>query len=448
MVSERTRRIRRLLVGLTAAVLLLSLPATGFAAERENRSGELTSAGLLARGAGYGTEAGSKAVRELQLRLRTLGDRPGPIDGLYGPMTEAAVERFQRSRGLAIDGVVGPRTKGRLLAQRAEQRSADKPSPTQTGKPERKSPVRDQRAESAPRQQPVQPSAGVGLGRADPESSSGLPPLLVALGAALVVAALFLSLRGRRRQAIEARLNLGLVCAALLAAGVLGAAVGALFATQAAPDDGDRTTADSGALLASRSDSAGAAVRTSSKTSPAAAARTSAPTGRPRAAGRSRPKRTPSGAGAGSSARAQVSPPAPAPGAAPGPATSDPATSDPATSDPGPAASNPGPATPDSAAAAPAPEPPPATTPARMPPPVAPAVPAQRPADGRRADAVAYTVRKGDALWPIARSQLAPGSSDHEVARKVADLEALNVEGRIGSGDPDVIVAGEKLRLR
>lgn len=441
MFSERTRRIRSLLVGLTAVALLLSLPATGFAAEPENRSGELASAGLLARGAGYGTEAGSKAVRDLQLRLRRLGDRPGPIDGLYGPMTEAGVERFQRSHGLAVDGVVGPQTKGRLLAQRAEQLSARKPSPAQTGKPERKSPARDQRAESASRQQPVQPSAGAGLGRVDPESSSGLPPLLVALGAALVVAALFLSLRGRRRQAIEARLNLGLVCAALLAAGVLGAAVGALFATQAAPDDGDRTTADSGALLASRSDSAGAVVRTSPKTSSAAAARTSAPTGR--AAGRSRAKRTRSGAGTASTARAQVSPPAPAPDAAPGPATSDPATPD-----PGPATSDPGPATPDSAAAGPAPEPPPATTPARVPSPAAPAVPVQRSADGRGADAVTYTVRKGDALWPIARSQLAPDSSDHEVARKVADLEALNVEGRIGSGDPDVIVAGEKLRLR
>jgi peptidoglycan hydrolase-like protein with peptidoglycan-binding domain len=441
MFSERTRRIRTLLVGLTAVALLLSLPATGLAAEPENRSGELASAGLLARGAGYGTEAGSKAVRDLQLRLRRLGDRPGPIDGLYGPMTKAAVERFQRSHGLAVDGVVGPQTKGRLLAQRAEQLSARKPSPTQTGKPERKSPARDQRAESASRQQPVQPSAGAALGRVDPGSSSGLPPLLVALGAALVVAALLVSLRGRRRQAIEARLNLGLVCAALLASGVLGAAVGALFATQAAPDDGDRTTADSGALLASRTDRAGAVARTSPKTSSAAAPRTSAPTGRAGAAGRSRAKRTRSGAGTASTARAQVSPPAPAPGTAPGPATSDPATPD-----PGPAASYPRPSTPDPAPAGPAPEPPPATTPARVPPPAAPAV--QRPADGRRADAVTYTVRKGDALWPIARSQLAPDSSDHEVARKVADLEALNVEGRIGSGDPDVIVAGEKLRLR
>jgi peptidoglycan hydrolase-like protein with peptidoglycan-binding domain len=445
MFSERTRRIRTLLVGLTAAALLLSLPATGFAAERENRSGELASAGLLARGAGYGTEAGSNAVRELQLRLRRLGDRPGPVDGLYGPMTEAAVERFQRSRGLAIDGVVGPQTKRRLLAQRAEQLSARESSPTQTGKPERKSPARDQRAESAPRQQPVQPSAGVSLGRADPESSSGLPPLLVALGAALVVAALLLSLRGRRRQAIEARLNLGLVCAALLASGVLGAAVGALFATQAAPDDdGDRTTANSGALLASRTDHAGAVARTSPRTR-SAAVRPSAPTGRPGAAGRSRAKRTRSGAGTASTARAQVSPPAPAPAPVPGPATSDPG---PATSDPGPATSDPGPATPDPAAAGPAPEPPPATTPARVPQPAAPAVPVQRPADGRRADAVTYTVRPGDALWPIARGQLGRDSSDHEVARKVADLEALNIEGRIGSGNPDVIVAGEKLRLR
>ncbi len=270
MFRERTRCFRRLLVGLTAAALLLSLPATGLAAERENRSGELASAGLLQRGAGYGTEAGSKAVRQIQLRLRRLGDRPGPIDGLYGPMTEAAVERFQRSHGLAIDGVVGPQTKGRLVAQRAEQPSTRSHRPAQTGKPERKSPARDQRAESAREQPPVRPSAGVGLGRPDPESSSGLPPLLVALGAGLVVASLLMSLRARRREAIEARLNLGLVFAALLAAGVLGAAVGALFATQAAPDDSDRTTADSGALLASRTGPAEPTAPTSPKTRPAA----------------------------------------------------------------------------------------------------------------------------------------------------------------------------------
>lgn len=443
MFSERTRRFQRLLVGLVAVALLLSLPATGFAAERGNRSGELASAGLLARGAGYGTEAGSKAVRELQLHLRRLGDRPGPIDGLYGPVTEAAVERFQRSHGLAIDGVVGSQTKGRLLAQRAEKPPASSPSPTQAGKPERKPPARDQRAESAPRQQqPVQPSAGVGLGRADPESSSGLPPLLVALGAALVLAALFVSLRGRRRRALEARLNLGLVCAALLAAGVLGAAVGALFATRAAPDDGDRTTADSGALLTSRTDPAEAVARTSPTTRPAAKAGTSASTGRADAAGRSRDKRARSTAGTTSTARAQAPPRPSAPAIAPRPAPYDPAASD-----AGPATSVPVPATADPAPAGPAPEPPPATTPAPVRTPAAPAVPVERPADDQSADAVTYTVRPGDALWPIARSQLAPDSPVDEVARKVADLEALNQE-RIESGDPDVLEAGEKLRLR
>jgi peptidoglycan hydrolase-like protein with peptidoglycan-binding domain len=429
MFRERTRCFRSLLVGLTAAALLLSLPATGLAAERENKSAQLAKAGLLARGAGYGTDAGSKAVRQLQLRLRRLGDRPGPIDGLYGPRTEAAVVRFQRGHGLAADGVVGPQTKGRLLAQRAEQRPARAPSPpTQTGQPERKSPAPDHRAESAPEPQPVRPSAGVGVGRAEPESSSGLPPLLVAIGAALVVASLLLTLRGRRRDAIEARLNLGLVGAALIAAVVLGAAIGALFATRAAPDDNDRTTADSGALLASRTVPAEPATRTSAKTRTAATVRASAATGRADAARRSRAKRTRSGAGTASTALAQVSPSAPAPAAAPEPAA--PAPAAPASVDPAPA-------------------PPPATTPARVPSPPAPAAPVEGPADdGRSVGAVTYTVRPGDAPWPIARDHLAPDSSEDEVARNGRDLKELNIEDRIQSGDPDVIVSGEKLKVR
>jgi Putative peptidoglycan binding domain len=444
MFRERSCCFRRLLVGLTAAALLLSLPATGLAAERENRSGELASAGLLARGAGYGTEAGSKAVRQLQLRLRRLGDQPGPIDGLYGPLTEAAVERFQKAHGLAIDGVVGPQTRGRLLAQRAQQPSQRSTRPAQTSEPERKSPVPDNRAESAPEPQPVRPSVGVAVGRPDPESSPGLPPLLVALGVALVAASLLLTLRGRRREALEARLNVGLVCAALLAAGVLGAAIGALFATQAAPDDNDRATVDSGALLASRTGLAESTARTSARTEPAARARASAPAGRADAAKRSRARRTQSGAGTTSAAGAAVSPSAAA--ATPAPATSAPS---PVTSAPGPATSAPSAPTPAAPApAGPASTPPPGSTPARPRQAPAPAAPAQRSAEGRSAAAVTYTVRPGDALWPIARTQLAPRSSDHEVARKVADLEALNMGDRIQSGNPDVIVAGEELRLR
>ncbi|MCL6581102.1 MAG: L,D-transpeptidase family protein, partial [Firmicutes bacterium] len=39
-------------------------------------------------------------VRELQERLQSLGFDPGPLDGIFGPRTEAAVIHFQRSRGL------------------------------------------------------------------------------------------------------------------------------------------------------------------------------------------------------------------------------------------------------------------------------------------------------------------------------------------------------------
>ena len=53
---------------------------------------------------------GFKNVRALQLALERAGERPGPIDGLAGPRTEAAVRSFQHRRELVVDGLVGPQT--------------------------------------------------------------------------------------------------------------------------------------------------------------------------------------------------------------------------------------------------------------------------------------------------------------------------------------------------
>ena len=52
----------------------------------------------------------------IQRALTGLGKRPGPVDGLFGPLTEAGVVRFQRSAGIAADGVVGRQTARQLLA--------------------------------------------------------------------------------------------------------------------------------------------------------------------------------------------------------------------------------------------------------------------------------------------------------------------------------------------
>jgi len=49
-------------------------------------------------------------VRELQRQLAAAGFNPGPVDGVYGPLTRGAVERLQRYCGLAADGIAGPLT--------------------------------------------------------------------------------------------------------------------------------------------------------------------------------------------------------------------------------------------------------------------------------------------------------------------------------------------------
>jgi peptidoglycan hydrolase-like protein with peptidoglycan-binding domain len=47
------------------------------------------------------------AVRDLQEALKALGHDPGPVDGVFGATTEAAVKAFQQAKGIAVDGIVG-----------------------------------------------------------------------------------------------------------------------------------------------------------------------------------------------------------------------------------------------------------------------------------------------------------------------------------------------------
>ena len=62
-------------------------------------------------------------VKKLQENLNKLGFNCGTADGIFGVKTEAAVKAFQKAYGLAVDGIAGPATLGKIeeLLKKQEQ---------------------------------------------------------------------------------------------------------------------------------------------------------------------------------------------------------------------------------------------------------------------------------------------------------------------------------------
>ncbi|MGA2929207.1 MAG: DUF4397 domain-containing protein [Solirubrobacteraceae bacterium] len=56
------------------------------------------------------------------------------------------------------------------------------------------------------------------------------------------------------------------------------------------------------------------------------------------------------------------------------------------------------------------------------------------------------TVRAGDSLWTIARSYCGPSAGDETVYRNVVAIWKMNA-GRIGTGDPNLIFPGQRLKM-
>ena len=57
---------------------------------------------------------GSMDVKKLQEGLQKLGYDPGPVDGILGPKTSAALRTFQQDNGLKADGKPGKATTAKL----------------------------------------------------------------------------------------------------------------------------------------------------------------------------------------------------------------------------------------------------------------------------------------------------------------------------------------------
>jgi peptidoglycan hydrolase-like protein with peptidoglycan-binding domain len=127
----RTIDARRPPIGVLAmAALLLLMPAPGPAqadalgAHDESAGSSWQghpppdwSAGAVAHGTGFSRLNGSTRVREVQRKLNRLGYASGEVDGLFGPITDGAVRRFQRGSGLLADGIVGQHTLEKLRSR-------------------------------------------------------------------------------------------------------------------------------------------------------------------------------------------------------------------------------------------------------------------------------------------------------------------------------------------
>ncbi|MGM7700270.1 peptidoglycan-binding protein [Pseudalkalibacillus sp. Hm43] len=79
-----------------------------------------------------------KAVEHLQKHLAELKLYNYHVDGIYGPLTQQAVEKFQQNNSLVVDGIVGPETKAALfdLKETAKAEPAKEETTQESSEPE------------------------------------------------------------------------------------------------------------------------------------------------------------------------------------------------------------------------------------------------------------------------------------------------------------------------
>jgi peptidoglycan hydrolase-like protein with peptidoglycan-binding domain len=116
-----------------AGILALTAAITGFgvteavsagAATVQNLTLSMDECGIIDIG------VTGHCVQVVQIYINIFGKEHLIVDGRYGPLTKAAVARFQRAHGLKPDGSIGPFTKNALRGQYQYMIENSVPTPT------------------------------------------------------------------------------------------------------------------------------------------------------------------------------------------------------------------------------------------------------------------------------------------------------------------------------
>jgi Putative peptidoglycan binding domain/Resolvase, N terminal domain len=131
-------------------------------------------------------------VKEIQRLLLRIGYRPGPVDGMYGPLTRSSVQWFQIKHSLRPSGVVDAAT---LALLRLRSHGATPPAMPTTAPPQTAAPPA-----AAPAPAPASPANPASPAAAHKSSHSSAAPAVVAgsIAALALLLLTFLLLRRRR----------------------------------------------------------------------------------------------------------------------------------------------------------------------------------------------------------------------------------------------------------
>jgi peptidoglycan hydrolase-like protein with peptidoglycan-binding domain len=108
-------------IGAGVSSLIVAAGMTGFAMAAQapaNQSKQpQTSSSQMSNPQNENSGYSKDTVRKAQEQLKKDGDYTGSIDGIYGPETRAAVEKYQQNQNLTVNGKLDNKTCSKLGIQ-------------------------------------------------------------------------------------------------------------------------------------------------------------------------------------------------------------------------------------------------------------------------------------------------------------------------------------------